>query len=425
MSMSLNSTAQTETPSGPRRDAEEAPIPRGETEGRAGVVKRNATALIVAPTPSHRNQLRRSVEAASGKILSAWDLYPDYMQLASLLEAGCDAYIVEIDADQIQALELVEALCSRKPSSTVMVYSAVSDGDRMVAAMRAGAREFLSGAVAPAVLAEALGRAAIRNSELSVPTAAGQMVVFWSAKGGSGVSTLSANFAIALRAEAGEPVLLADLNPHLGDLSVLLGISSRFTVTEALKSAQRIDSEYLSTLVTEHRSGVSVVTAPDAYSPGEAIEERAVGRFLDIAKRHYPWVVIDAGPSLGPGIGAVFQMAKTIYVVTQLDIPSLRSAHRFISYTRAAGCAAVEVVINRHDPRKSEFDEERIAKALGVAAKWKVPNDYAAAQLAANTGEALMFGDSPIAYALRSMARSACGKPPQPTRKKSSWKIFG
>jgi len=91
----------------------------------------------------------------------------------------------------------------------------------------------------------------------------------------------------------------------------------------------------------------------------------------------------------------------------------------------SAGRAPVEVVINRHDPRRSQFDDERVAKALGVPARWRIPNDYGAAQLAANTGDALALGNSAIAQALRAMARSACGMPAQPARRKPSWSIFG
>ncbi len=118
-------------------------------------------------------------------------------------------------------------------------------------------------------------------------------------------------------------------------------------------------------------------------------------------------------------------MANVIYLVTQLDIPSLHSARRFISYIQETGERRIEVVVNRYDPRRTEFDEEPCAKALGLATEWKIPNDYAAAHRAANTGNPLILEKSALAQALRALARSACGKPLQPTRKKGTWGLFG
>jgi pilus assembly protein CpaE len=380
---------------------------------------------LVCPHEGYRSQLTRALEAEGAKVACGYDVYPGYAQIPSLLDSGCDAYLVEIDSDQDLALDLVETICSRKPSATVMVYSALHDSDRMVASMRAGAREFLSGSVAPAQLRDALLRAAARNAEQGLKKAVGRTIVFWAAKGGSGVSTLAANFAMALRMEAVAPVLLADLNPQLGSLSVLLGITPRFTVADALKSAKRLDSEFLSTLVAEHKSGVSFIAAPDTFSASPVIEERAVAKLIDLARNQYPWVVIDAGPSLGCGVEPVFQMANVIYLVTQLDIPSLHNTQRFLSHMQEAGDRRIEVIVNRYDPRKTEFDDERVAKALGLAPKWKIPNDYAAAHRAANTGNPLILEKSPVAQALHVLARSACGKPLHAVKRKGSWGLFG
>ena len=128
--------------------------------------------------------------------------------------------------------------------------------------------------------------------------------------------------------------------------------------------------------------------------------------------------------SLGSAVESVLQMANIIYLVTQLDIPSLHSTQRFLAYMQAAGDQRIEVVVNRYDARRAEFDDDRMTKALGLPPKWKVPNDYAAVHRAANTGNALILEKSPAAQALRLLARSACGKSPQPPRKKGRLEPF-
>jgi pilus assembly protein CpaE len=290
--------------------------------------------------------------------------------------------------------------------------------------MRAGAREYLTGAIPKDVLQEALLRAAARRLEQTAKKTSGKCMVFWGAKGGSGVTTLASNFAIALRMETAAEVALLDLNTDLGDVSLLLGVTPRFTVVDALQNTRRLDQDFISTLMTEHSSGVSVLAAPESYGPSAPSESRDVERLAEVFRNQYPWVVVDAGRGLGSGAEALFQMASTIYLVTQLDIPSLRNTQRFISYVQRTADRPIEVIVNRFDPRRTEFNDERVSKSLGQSPKWKVPNDFGGVHRSVNTGNPLILDKSPVSHVLRAMARAATGKPIL-EEKRRSWNLFG
>jgi Flp pilus assembly CpaE family ATPase len=118
-------------------------------------------------------------------------------------------------------------------------------------------------------------------------------------------------------------------------------------------------------------------------------------------------------------------MADCVYLVTELNVPSLRNAQRFISHFKDNTAQTVEVVVNRYDPRRSEFDDERVGKTLGLKPKWKVPNDYAAVNRSCNAGTPLMSEKSPAVGALRSMARTASGRPVAVEKGKKGWSLFG
>lgn len=79
---------------------------------------------------------------------------------------------------------------------------------------------------------------------------------------------------------------------------------------------------------------------------------------------------------------------------------------------------------NRFTAREVEIDEAAITKALTQPAKWKIPNDYAAARKAQNTGVPLVSEKSQIARALAEMARAASGQAPVAGRKKK-FGLFG
>ena len=119
------------------------------------------------------------------------------------------------------------------------------------------------------------------------------------------------------------------------------------------------------------------------------------------------------------------ELADAIYMVTQVDVPSLRNSHRVISHLKSAmpDGRRLEVVVNRYDGRKVEINQEKIEKTLSTPVKWKVPNDYASVHRSQNTGTPLMSENSSITKVLTQMARAACGKTDEAPKRRFS--LFG
>lgn len=380
--------------------------------------------VLICPNQGRQIDLEEAIRKSGGRIVDVLAAYPSPPAVAALVRSACDAIIIELDSDPSAALELIEHI-NRASGVTLMVFSGSADPDLIVRCMRVGAREFLSSENMATVLRDAMDRAISRRAEYSAGQKgpAGKLVVFWGAKGGVGVTTLASNFAIALQKEAETGVALVDLNVQLGGVAVLLAMEPKFTILDALRHGDRLDRDFVSTLITEYRPGLSVLPAPDQYVPSVPITNGTVGKLFHILREQYRYVVVDAGPGLGASTEAMFAAADSIYVVTQADIPALRNAQRFIAHCKQAGHNALEVVLNRFEPRKLEYDEERITKALGLAARWKIANDYAGVRRASNTGSPLQLANSPIAHGIAQMARAACGKPLE--RKKAKFGFLG
>ena len=387
-----------------------------------GSIRTNALSVVlVVPDEARRRNIARAFAGQQATIAREFGSYPNLGHLSKVTDSDCDVIVIDLDSDPETALDLIESICSQNAMLTVMAYSSHGQQDLLVRCMRAGAREFLSDPLSPALLTEALIRASARRLETDRrKKVSGKLLVFLGSKGGTGVTTLASNFAIALQQESGREVALVDLDVHLGDVSLVLGITPKFTLHDALRNSARLDADFVSTLLTEHDSGVSVLAAADHYQPGTPIEDGSVGKLLYILRDQFPYVVVDAGSSLATAEQLLLELADSIYLVTQVDVPSLRNASRLISHMDQMGASQrrVEVVVNRFDPRKIEIDEERIAKVLTRPLHWKVPNDFAGARSAQNTGKPLASSDSPVMRSLRQMARVACGKPAEVGSKK-------
>jgi len=375
------------------------------------------TIALIGPDQQRRGAVAIALAGLQAGMTREFPTYPELDEVPRILEDNYDVVIVDLDSNPEYALDLVETICSTG-TPTVMVYSAQADSELLVRCMRAGAREFLTQPFAPGTIAEALVRASVRR-----PTArpakktVGKLFVFLGAKGGSGVTTLACNFAVSLAAESSQNTLLIDLHLPLGDAALDLGITAQYSTVNALQNAGRLDSNFLSKLLTKHSSGLSVLAAPGKFTPDKSTHDD-IDKLLAIARQDFEYIVVDAGTRLDLAGSTLFEQATAIYLVTQVSIPELRNSNRLVSEFFVKSAAKLEIVLNRYTPRSLGVDEEHITKALTRPATWRVPNDYVTARRTQNTATPLSLEDSPISRVIRQMARTACSLPPVEEKKK-------
>ncbi len=373
---------------------------------------------LFGPDEGRRRAAVDALAGCQGCEVREFSSYPAGLDdVPKLIEQHYDVIILDLDSNPEYALELVESICANG-TATVMVYSARADSDLLVRCMRAGAREFFTLPFAHTTMAEALVRAAARRSTHKTPKkASGKLLVFLGAKGGAGVTTIASNFAVALAQESGQSTLLIDLDLPLGDAALNLGIVAEYSTVNALQNFSRLDSSFLSKLLVKHDTGVSVLAAPGKFPQFIATNE-AIDKLIGVARQDFDNVVVDVGSRHDLTGTALFKDAYTIYLVTQAGIPELRNSNRLISQFFSAGGPKLEIVINRYEPRALGVSEEHITKALTRPAQWKIPNDYPAVRRMQNTATPLALEDSPVSRLIRQMARSVCGAPETPAKKK-------
>lgn len=379
---------------------------------------------LVGPDEERRKAAAIALAGCQAGGFREFSSYPPSLDdVPRLLEYQYDVIILDLDPNPEYALELVESICA-KSQATVMIYSAKADPDLLVRCMRAGAREFLTLPFAHNTVADALVRASARRPVRATRKAGGRLLVFFGAKGGSGVTTVACNFAVALAQEQSESTLLIDLDLPLGDAALNLGIAAEYSTINALQNTARLDPSFLLKLLAKHSSGVSVLAAPGKF-PGYEATDEAIDKLVAVARSEFDNIVVDAGSRLDLTNTALFKESTTVYLVTQAGIPELRNSNRLINQYFTGGRPKLDIVINRYEPRSLGMADEHITKALTRPANWKIPNDYASVRRMQNTATPLVLEDTPIARLIQDMARSANGKSaPAPTKKKG-FSLFG
>ena len=380
------------------------------------VPSRAASAVLIVPDAARRASIGRELQLLSVPVAREYMVYPDVRAIEELVNLDCDLYIVDLDSNVERALELIEVICNRHAAATVMATSVNSDSSLLIRSMRAGAREFLQGPIVHTSIADAVARALARR-EKSQQAVAGKVFMFAGAKGGSGVTTVATNFAVALTKEDVGKVAIVDMDLQLGEVALGLGLTPQFSVLDALKNEERLDSDLLATLLVRHTSGLSVLASPEQYTPF-ALVPSGIQRLFNLLRRQFNYIVVDAGTAAGAAADTLLDLADSVYLVTEVSIPALRNARRLLAFmTERRNNSHVEVILNRFNAREFEIDENSATKALARPVDWKVPNDFPSVRMAENTGVPLAMKDSPISRVMHKMAIRAAGHLPQAEKK--------
>jgi pilus assembly protein CpaE len=328
--------------------------------------------------------------------------------LTEILKDPYDVVLFNADCDQDLAFDLTARLCG-DARINVMAYSSRADMKLAVHLMRAGAREFFTAPFDTNEIAAAMERAASRCAVTSQESrAASRLFVFLGAKGGCGVTTLAANFALALAQESTGKTLLIDLGLPLGDAAINLGIKTEYSVSNALQQSDRLDARLLSTLVVKHNTGLSVLASPSEFSDKPTPID-SLDRLVSVAREAFDFVVADVGSRIDLLNTSLFDRSAIVYLIAQVGITELLNANRMITQFFFTRPDTLQIVLNRFKPSDLLFDEKKITEALTRPAQWKIPDDYAAARRTRETASPMVLIDSPIARAIREMAMTAAG----------------
>jgi pilus assembly protein CpaE len=304
-------------------------------------------------------------------------------------EAAVDAYragapqvvLVALRAAADPAFRQIEALTAL--GARVVVAAAHKDPDLILAAMRAGAREF-------AVLADAaeLGRAVLAQVR-PADGGRGELITVFPTRGGVGATTVAVNLAGAF-VRRGSKTCLLDLDLYLGDVLSFLDLPGTYSLSDLIANRRRLDGELLDTSLVRHPSGLRVLAGSTKVEDTEAVRPADLVGALDLLRQHHGHLVVDGISGFDELSLAVLDASQQIVMVLTQDVPAVRSTRRCLDLFRRLGYDGrkIKLVLNRHQ-RQSKITPEVIAEAVGLPVSHTIGNDFASAIESINRGQML------------------------------------
>ena len=285
----------------------------------------------------------------------------------------------------------------RSLDATVGIFFVASDSspDAILTSMRAGANEFFAWPPSREAVDEGLKRTAARRASSPSAQLPAATVAFFGAKGGAGTTTMAVNFAVDVVRVSKKRAVIVDIKPGLGEVSLFLGVRSRYTLLDALDNLHRLDGEFLRELVVKHKSGLEILAGSDSFDrpgPGDTAGLEEVFRLLSAT---YEYIIIDAGSQMSTCAVTALYTSDTICLVANPDVPCVRNAQRLLERVRQLGPAEerVRVLLNRA-AEPFPIPPAQIQSALGYPIFHMFPSDYKTVSGALNSGVPLTMSDN-------------------------------
>ncbi len=302
-----------------------------------------------------------------------------------------DVAIIDIDSDDEKAMRLVETIAKEHPDCGIVVVSSRTDGQMILRAMRAGAREFLTSPVQIDELVGALDRVAA-SGDGKQRSNAGSIIAVAGASGGVGNTSIAVNLAVALAQKPDRSVVLIDLDLALGDADVFLDMIPDYTLLDVAQNISRLDLALLRKSLTKHESGVYLLPRPVQIEDISSISNDDFKRVLGLLKASFTHLVIDLSKSYSRLDIAALEAARHIILLTQLDLPCLRNVVRLLSSLEVYEGVneKINIVVNRAGLDKSQISSAKAEETIDREIFWRIPNNYPVISECRNNGVPLL-----------------------------------
>jgi pilus assembly protein CpaE len=333
---------------------------------------------IVDPNDSSRTQLKNMLLGMDVVWLEAecsrYEFFADVIG-----QTKPDIGVVAIDSNPDKALKLLEQVRGLAPDCTLLVISSSTDGQIILRAMRAGAKEFLTQPIKVEDLIGALDR--ISAARFGTGDGRGRtchVIAICGSTGGVGSTSLAVNLGCILAREPRNSAVLVDLDMALGDADVFLDSIPDYTLVDVAQNISRLDFTLLKRSLTKHASGLYLLPRPVQLQDTAHVTPDDLTRVLGLLKASFTHMILDLSKSYSALDIVALKSAKDVLLVTQLDLPCLRNVVRLMASFGEVDALKdkIKIVVNRVGLDTGSISLKKAQETMGREIFWQLPNDY-------------------------------------------------
>lgn len=360
---------------------------------------------IVDPSDDSREELKSMLLGLDVVWLEAecsrYEFFPDVVS-----QTKPDIGVIALDSDPEKALDLLARLRGEMPDCALLVVSSSTDGQVILNAMRAGAREFIPLPLSADDLTAALSRISEQKFGPGAESSRNcEIIAVAGATGGVGTTSVAVNIGCMLAQRDGNSVALMDLDLAVGDADVFLDAIPDYTLADVTQNVSRLDFTLLKRSLTKHSTGLYLLPRPVELGDMSIINGESIEKVIALLKASFSHLIIDISKTYSQVDMAALNAAAKIVLVTQLDVPCLRNVVRLLlSFEQYEGMKEkVHIVVNRAGLDSGPISIRKARETIGCEIFAQLPNDYRTMVEVRNNGVPL-FEQDPKAAITQAMA---------------------
>jgi pilus assembly protein CpaE len=309
-----------------------------------------------------------------------------------------DILLVDSQLESESTMDIIDDLALQFPTAAIVAILPNNDPLMAQQVMLAGARAFLIAPFSQINLVSTLRRVtelegrrqqtqAYIPTQLPESTRPLRSVTFFSPRGGTGVTSIAANTAIALAEETGKKVLLFEGKVFFGHLEVILNLKMQNALSDLIPHASNLDEGLIRDVVCPHPSGIHVLLAPSDAQVAQGIRAEDIYNIFIGVSRFYDYIVVDAGGPLNDISVTLMDATDRILLVTTPDLASLHDTSRFLQLSRSLSYPAEKIlmILNKAGS-DGGVKLKDIEAVLHHQMYHQIPNDPANVQRSINRG---------------------------------------
>lgn len=294
----------------------------------------------------------------------------------------------------------------------IVFLSVQGDPNYMRRAMQAGAHDFLTKPPMADELISAIRRAGqmaqierSRTAQVVASVAAataqptigggfvnGRVIMVYSPKGGTGVTTLATNLAITLHNEETQAAIV-DGNLQFGDVSIFLNEQGKNTILDLAPRADELDPDIVDGVLLKHAaSGIRILAAPAKPEYADHVSAEQFSKLIKYLRQIYAYVVVDTAHTLNDVTLAALDVSDIIVLVCTQDIPAIKNVRLFLDLLTTIGVQRDRLclVMNKYDKRIS-ITPEKVSENLKQPIVGVIPLEEAVVIPSVNRGVPFMI----------------------------------
>jgi pilus assembly protein CpaE len=370
-------------------------------EGRHGALR----AQLVGESEEQRAEVRAALAALGDPALDIVELTPDMDTTPEL--GSVDVTMVVFNGSDELSLSYLNNQAGQASRPVLFALLHDRSPELMKRVLRAGADELLFLPLDPGDATRALLKISETRRREEVH-GGGMIVSMVSLIGGTGVTSLTANLALALRYAFDKRVAVVDLDLQTGGLSVFLNLEPERTIMGLTEGARKIDSIQLESALSKHASGIYLLAAPKRIEDSEMVTDAMVGAILDLMRQLFDFVIVDCGTHIDANTVAAWERSQHLFYVLDQSIGAARCAWRFVDLLGRLGLSNVEpnFVLSRFVPGHP-ISEDQLSHTLAKSIHTRIPRDEKVLERVQLSAQDLwqVAPNSPLAKSIEDLAR--------------------